>query len=36
MVAAHTLSFGAMLLLGGRIADYTGRTEAAALREPIA
>ena len=25
MVTAYTLSFGALLLLGGRIADYTGR-----------
>src|SRR3954466_3212578 len=25
MVTAYTLAFGALLLLGGRIADYTGR-----------
>src|SRR4051812_25664005 len=25
VVTAYTLSFGALLLLGGRIADYTGR-----------
>ena len=25
MITAYTLSFGALLLLGGRIADYTGR-----------
>ena len=25
MVTAYTLAFGGLLLLGGRIADYTGR-----------
>src|SRR6185295_1601506 len=25
MVTAYTLAFGSLLLLGGRIADYTGR-----------
>jgi MFS family permease len=25
VVTAYTLSFGALLLLGGRIADYVGR-----------
>jgi MFS family permease len=25
VVTAYTLAFGGMLLLGGRIADYTGR-----------
>ena len=28
MVTAYTLSFGSLLLLGGRIADYTGRKRA--------
>jgi hypothetical protein len=28
MITAYTLSFGALLLLGGRIADYTGRKRA--------
>src|SRR6476661_3811818 len=28
MVTAYTLAFGALLLLGGRVADYTGRKRA--------
>src|SRR4029078_1483878 len=32
MITAYTLAFGALLLLGGRIADYTGRKRTFIIR----